>query len=91
MTLKDQFSALVFTIRNGSADPLHIIVNGRVSRALEIRITLKDLKGHKPINLRVWFDTGNGEYRPGKHGLVFTADLLPDVMPALAALKGGAA
>lgn len=57
----------------------------------EIRITLDDFKGHQLVNLRVWFDGGNGEYRPGKQGVAFRLDLLPEVLEALGALKGGAA
>ena len=57
----------------------------------EIRITLDDFKGHQLVNLRVWFDAGNGEFRPGKQGLAFRLDLLPEVLKALGALEGGAA
>ncbi|MFC0339776.1 transcriptional coactivator p15/PC4 family protein [Paracoccus niistensis] len=57
----------------------------------EIRITLDDFKGLQLVNLRVWFDAGNGEYRPGKQGVAFRLDLLPEVLEALGALEGGAA
>jgi len=57
----------------------------------EIRITLDDFKGHQLVNLRVWFDAGNGDYRPGKQGVAFRLDLLPEVLKALGALQGGAA
>lgn len=57
----------------------------------EIRITLDDFKGHQLVNLRVWFDAGNGEFRPGKQGVAFRLDLLPEVLKALGALQGGAA
>lgn len=57
----------------------------------EIRITLDDFKGLQLVNLRVWFDPGNGEYRPGKQGVAFRLDLLPEVLEVLGALEGGAA
>lgn len=57
----------------------------------EIRITLDDFKGYQLVNLRVWFDAGNGDYRPGKQGLAFRLDLLPEVLEALGALEGGEA
>lgn len=57
----------------------------------EIRITLDDFKGLQLVNLRVWFDAGNGECRPGKQGVAFRLDLLPEVLEALGALEGGAA
>lgn len=57
----------------------------------EIRITLDDFKGRQLVNLRVWFDAGDGEYRPGKQGVAFRLDLLPEVLEALGALEGGTA
>lgn len=57
----------------------------------EIRITLDDFRGYQLVNLRVWFDAGDGEYRPGKQGLAFRADLLSEVLEALRALEGSGA
>lgn len=57
----------------------------------EIRITLDDFRGYQLVNLRVWFDAGDGEYRPGKQGLAFRADLLSEVLEALGALEGSGA
>lgn len=52
-----------------------------------IWIERQQYKGHDLINLRVWFDDGSGEYRPGKQGVAFKAALLPDVLQALSSLS----
>ncbi|MBM2299203.1 transcriptional coactivator p15/PC4 family protein, partial [Sulfitobacter pseudonitzschiae] len=42
-----------------------------------IRITRDDFKGHDMVNVRVFFDAGGGEMKPGKQGVAFRAALLP--------------
>lgn len=49
----------------------------------ELRVERQDYRGHDLINLRVWYDDGSGEHRPGKQGIAFKAELLDDVMHAL--------
>ncbi|SFD67344.1 transcriptional coactivator p15/PC4 family protein [Roseivivax sediminis] len=48
----------------------------------EIRIMRNDFKGHDMINVRVFYDAG-GEMKPGKQGIAFKAEMLPDVLWAL--------
>ncbi len=45
-----------------------------------IRVTSAEFKGHDMVNVRVFFDAGEGEMRPGKQGVAFRAALLPDVL-----------
>ena len=49
----------------------------------ELRIERQEYRGHDLINFRVWYDDGTGEYRPGKQGIAFRAELLPEVVNAL--------
>ncbi|WP_037914849.1 transcriptional coactivator p15/PC4 family protein [Sulfitobacter sp. 20_GPM-1509m] len=56
-----------------------IVKNGREI----IRVTRDDFKGHDMVNVRVFFDAGDGEMKPGKQGVAFRAALLPDVLNAL--------
>ena len=59
----------------------------------ELRIERQEYRGHDLVNIRVWYDDGSGEYLPGKQGVAFKVDVLPDVMDALAqvsAIKGAA-
>ena len=53
----------------------------------ELRIERQEYHGHDLINLRVWYDDGSGEYRPGKQGLAIKVDLLPDVLDALSCVS----
>ncbi|MBM2295114.1 transcriptional coactivator p15/PC4 family protein [Sulfitobacter pseudonitzschiae] len=53
-----------------------------------IRITRDDFKGHDMVNVRVFFDAGGGEMKPGKQGVAFRAALLPDVLNALGQFLG---
>ena len=48
-----------------------------------IRITREDFNGHDLVNVRVFFDAGEGEMRPGKQGVAFRAALLPEFLTAL--------
>ena len=52
-----------------------------------IRVAREDFKGHDIINLRVFYDAGEGEYRPTKKGVAFSAALLPEVLKALGGLE----
>lgn len=51
-----------------------------------IRIERQEYRGHDLINLRVWYDDGEGNYKPGKQGVAFQAALIPQVLDAFSAL-----
>ncbi|RWR04157.1 hypothetical protein D2T32_20480 [Sinirhodobacter populi] len=58
----------------------------------EIRLTVETFKGMELVNIRVWYQDTAGEYRPGRKGIAFKLELLPEVLTALSkARKGGAA
>ena len=50
-------------------------------------VTREDFNGHDLINMRVWFDAGEGEMRPGKQGVALRAALIPDLIQALQSLE----
>jgi len=56
------------------------------------RVVRRSFKGYKLVDVRVWFDDSEtGDLRPGK-GVSIKAELLPDVVKALAGLiEGGQA
>lgn len=56
----------------------------------EIRVTLEEFRGHQPLNLRVWYDAGGDEYRPGNKGLSVRLDTLPSLRAALEAAESEA-
>ena len=51
----------------------------------EFRVSREDYNGHDLINVRVFYDAGDGLMRPGKQGVAFKAALLPDILQALLA------
>lgn len=58
----------------------------------EVRFTAETFKGHELVNIRVWYRDDAGVMRPGKQGLAFRLDLLPEILAVLGnASKGGAA
>ena len=61
---------------------MHIATIPKNSRE-ELRVSLDHFRGHDLVNLRVWFDAGEGEMRPGKKGLAVRIAHLPDLIGAL--------
>lgn len=49
----------------------------------EVRVSLDDFKGHRLVNIRVWFAGDDGEMRPGKQGLAIRLEQLPQLRDAL--------
>lgn len=50
-----------------------------------VRVSLDQFNGCDVINLRVWFQTDSGEWRPGKQGIALRQDKLPDLAEAIEA------
>jgi hypothetical protein len=53
------------------------------SKREEIRVSLSECEGRKLLNVRVWFQAEDGEKRPGKAGLAFKIEKLPDFADAI--------
>ncbi|MBL4768235.1 MAG: transcriptional coactivator p15/PC4 family protein [Rhodobacteraceae bacterium] len=49
----------------------------------EIRVSRDEFNGHDLINLRVYYKADDGVMRPGKQGLAFKVEILPDILDAL--------
>lgn len=49
----------------------------------EIRVSLSEFNGHQLFNIRVWYRADDGDMRPGKSGLAFKVDKLPDFADAV--------
>lgn len=49
----------------------------------QFRVTVGTYMGHKTVRLWVWFLGQDGEYRPGKHGVAFSASKLDEVIEVL--------
>jgi Transcriptional Coactivator p15 (PC4) len=55
-----------------------------------LRVTLDEFKGHRPINMRVWFKANDGEMRPGNSGIAIKIEKLEDLLSALAKAQSDA-
>ena len=49
----------------------------------EIRVTLDEFRGHHLVNIRVFYDAGDGEMKPGKQGIAVKVELFPELLAAL--------
>lgn len=48
-----------------------------------LRIERQIFNGHDLINIRVFFDAGDGEMQPGRQGVAFRAALTTEVVEAI--------
>ena len=48
-----------------------------------IRVELSEYRGVDLLNIRVWFDAGRGETRPGKAGIAIRVSALPQLRAAI--------
>jgi hypothetical protein len=49
----------------------------------QVRITLGQFNGRDILNLRVWFQSDGGEWRPSNKGIACKVELLPQLAAAL--------
>jgi len=63
-----------------------VLYAGQWNTHEELRAYWTTWKGKLIANLRVWYDRGGGEWRAGKHGMMFSASRLRLVSEAVNAL-----
>ena len=49
----------------------------------EIRVERQEFRGHDLLNIRVWYDDGSGEMRPGKQGIALRMELVCELADAI--------
>jgi hypothetical protein len=49
-----------------------------------VRVELSSFNGHELINFRVWYESGDGEMKPGRAGLALRVERLIDLQAAIA-------
>ena len=52
-----------------------------------VRISLTEFRGHKLIDMRVYYSDDEGQYRPTKKGVSISVDLYTDFKRAIYALE----
>lgn len=60
----------------------------RKNKSEVIRIQLKEYKEHKLIDLRVWYEDENGEYKPTKKGISFNRNFAVTIANAITEVLG---
>jgi hypothetical protein len=65
----------------------HLIATIKKNSREELRIGRSEFKGHDLISIRVWYEAEDGAMRPGKAGLAFRVELLPEISAALSELE----
>ncbi len=49
----------------------------------ELRVSVDEFRGHRLLNLRVWFESDDGTLRPGKQGLAVRLEMAGDLTRAI--------
>lgn len=56
-----------------------------------IRVTLQEYQGRPICSIRVWYEADDGSMRPGRDGINFKTELLPELAEAVLAAAAEAA
>lgn len=58
---------------------------GEIQKNLKerIRVSMEEYRGHKFIDLRVYFEAESGEWKPTKKGIALNSDSIDAVIEAL--------
>jgi hypothetical protein len=67
-----------------SADTSRHVATIPKNKGEEVRVTVDDFKGHRLVNVRVWYRAEDGKMWPGKQGLAVRLDLAADLARAIA-------
>lgn len=60
-----------------------IVAAWRKNSREEARVTLDTFAGRSLVNVRVWFQAGDGIWRPGRVGIAFAIHQLPTLESAV--------
>lgn len=64
-------------------EPMTTLGTIRKNSHEELRISIDEFRGMTLVSLRVWFQAGEGEMRPGRQGLALRPEALREVLAAL--------
>ena len=59
------------------------MISLRKNSRKELRISVDEFRGHRLLNLRVWFESDDGTMRPGKQGLAVRLQMVADLTRAI--------
>jgi Transcriptional Coactivator p15 (PC4) len=55
----------------------------RRSDSERLRITISEYRGRTFVDLRVWYSTDSGEFKPGRAGVTLRPEQIPEVCQSL--------
>ncbi|WP_144142635.1 transcriptional coactivator p15/PC4 family protein [Paraburkholderia sp. BCC1884] len=55
----------------------------RKSDSERLRVTISEYRGRSFIDLRVWYVTESGEFKPGRAGITLRPDQIPEITQGL--------
>ena len=68
-----------------SSTPSRHVATLAKNRTEELRVTVDEFKGHRLLNLRVWFEAEDGTLRPGKQGVAVRLEMAAELARAIGA------
>ena len=54
----------------------------------EVRATLKEFRGRRYLDLRIYYQDDAGEWKPTRKGVSLSTDFMPELKEAILALEG---
>lgn len=54
----------------------------------EVRATLKEFRGRRYLDLRIYYQDDAGEWKPTRKGVSLSTDFMPELKEAVLALEG---
>ena len=72
---------------NAMADESTLVHSFQKNALEEVRISISSYKGRKYLDIRVYYQGDDGEYKPSKQGVALSPELLPELETAIAKLK----
>ncbi|MDN8065942.1 transcriptional coactivator p15/PC4 family protein [Burkholderia vietnamiensis] len=78
-------SATQTTRRNDTSavDYSTCFLDARRSDSERLRVTVSEYRGRTLVDLRIWFSTESGEFKPGRAGVSLRPEQVGEVMQAL--------
>jgi hypothetical protein len=64
-----------------------ILYEWRKNARERVRVSLSHYRGHDLVDIRAWFDAGDGTFRPSKSGIGIQWEQLPQLRRALEAAE----
>lgn len=69
------------------ADDSKLVHSFQKNALEEVRVSVSTYKGRKYLDIRVYYQGDDGDYKPSKKGVALSPELLPELETAIQKLK----